>query len=273
MSYLKLSENVKFGRTCFHLHNSYRYLWFSGDYFRNISTEDYSEAELFIICQKYKANHCTILREMIKGKSIKTFLNRNRVSFKINEIRKNGGYYYNEFYIGPGKNVNLQPFFTDDTFEQLVESSYKSLQILVVKSCFLLTQKAFSNIPRIVNLLKLSVTCSRALSDNHIVDTVNSCRFLSELNISKSEQLTEKSLLHILMNCFFLESLDISGNKAMFADFTGFGFFKKPVVLKQLNLSHTNIPIENVVEIMRAAKNLREVVLEGFLIRFPDNSH
>lgn len=269
MTYLKLEETSKFGRTCFHINNCYRFLWFSGEYFTNICTENYSEKELAIICQKYKLNYCGILKEMMRGKSVNSFLNRNKVSFKITEhMKKSGGYYYEKFDIGPGKTPNLQPFFTDETFEQLVETSYRSLQILSIRNCFLLTHRAFSYIPRITNLIALQITASRNLNDNHVIDIIDSCRILGDLNLAKCSQLTEKSLIHILTNSFCLERLDISYNRGMFQDFTGFNLFKKRMMLRYINLSHTDLKREDILSIVASVPNLEEIVLEGFLKRF-----
>jgi hypothetical protein len=264
MLFLKLEENSRFGRTCFHVHNIYRFLWFSGEYFSNISTHNYSEKEMSVICQKYRLNYCGILKEMVRGKSINSFLNRNTVSFKITEnMKKSGGYYYEKFDIGPGKNANLQPFFTDETFEQLVETSYRSLQILSIRNCFLLTQRAFNYIPRISNLISLHVSSSRSLNDNHVVDIINSCRILFDVNFSKCSALTEKSLIHILVNAFCLERLDISYNRTMFQDFTGFKLFKNRVMLRYLNLSHTDLSKQDLLTLISAAPNLEEIILEG----------
>jgi hypothetical protein len=266
--FLKLEETSKFGRTCFHINNCYRFLWFSGEYFTNICTENYTENELALICQKYKLNYCGILKEMMRGKSVNSFLNRNKVTFKITEhMKKSGGYYYEKFDIGPGKNTSLQPFFTDETFEQLVETSYRSLQILSIRNCFLLTHRAFSYIPRIPNLIALQITASRNLTDNHIIDMIDSCRILGDINLAKCSQLTEKALIHILTNSFCLERLDISHNRGMFQDFTGFNLFKKRVMLRYLNLSHTALGRNDILSIVAAVPNLEEIVLEGFFIR------
>ena len=269
MTFLKLEETSKFGRTCFNINSCYRFLWFSGEYFTKICTENYSEKELAIICQKYRLNYCGILKEMMRGKSANSFLNRNKVSFKITEnMKKSGGYYYEKFDIGPGKTPKLQPFFTDETFEQLVETSYRSLQILSIRNCFLLTHRAFSYIPRITNLLSLQITTSRNLNDNHVIDIIDSCRILSDVNLSKCSQLTEKSLIHILTNAFCLERLDISHNRGMFQDFTGFNLFKKRMMLRYINLSNTELRRDDILSIVASVPNLEEIVLEGKIIRF-----
>lgn len=53
-------------------------------------------------------NYCEILWEMARGKSVISFLHWNKISFKITEnMKKSGGYFYDSFEIGPGKNAHL----------------------------------------------------------------------------------------------------------------------------------------------------------------------
>lgn len=268
MIFLRINENSKLARTCYQLSFSYKTLWTYGEYFSEISSQNYSEAELRLICQKNERLHSTIIREMVRGKKIELFQNRNTVSFKTTQNpNKKIGVCFEKFSVGPGRNINLQPFFSDDNFKELVDSSHHSLQNLIIRSCFLLTQKAFGYITRLLNLRSLFISTCRVINDNHLIDISQTCRLLREFGCPKCEGLTEKSLTRILLNCFQLENLDVSGNSKMFVDFTTFSLFRKPVFLTHLNIANCGIEMSQILDILQHTKSLKEIVLDGFFIR------
>ena len=243
-------------------------LWVFGEYFAEISSQNYSEAELRLICQKHEKVHSSIIKEMVRGKKIEYFQNRNTVSYKTtqNPSRK-PGICYEKFEVGPGKFLHLQPFFSDENFKVIIDSSFLSLQSLVIKNCFLLTHRAFGYITRLINLKSLFITSARVFNDNHLIDISQSCPILREFAGVKCESLTGKSLTQILLNCFQLESLDISQNPKMMFDFTSFSLFRKPVLLRFLNISGNFLEVNQIMQILKTAKNLKEIVVDGFFIR------
>lgn len=124
--------------------------------------------------KKSNSSHFGVLKEMVRGRNINTFLSRNKISFTFNkEMKTNFGCYYESFEIG-GINER-QPFFTNEAFEKLIESSYRSLHNLSLNSCYLLIEKSFNLIPKAVHLIKLSLVNMGNLTDNCVIEILKSC--------------------------------------------------------------------------------------------------
>ena len=47
--YLGLKENIKLGMTCFQLNQNYKFIWFYGDYFKNLDSQNFTPKEIDFI--------------------------------------------------------------------------------------------------------------------------------------------------------------------------------------------------------------------------------
>ena len=265
MQYLRIRESVILSSVSKQFSIGHKYLFIFSDYFANLNTENFDENELKFIIKKRKSAQMSVLNQMLRGKSLKTYLAKNSISWEAGNASKNHSEFI-KFGVFPKKSKQVNTLITDANFEEVFESSRLSLQDLRLVNSYLLTQKSFSLIPRIKNLQCLHITYSSALQDSIVLDIVIGCKSLTEINFSKCSELSSSSLMYILNNCWWLEHLDLSNNPKMFVDKDYFDFFSRPIALKTLNIEGCGLSIEDIVTIAKYCKSLEDLIIDRRLI-------
>lgn len=269
IQFLRIRQNVVLSSVSKQFNTVYRFLFIFSDHFANLNTENYDDEEIKFIIKKRKSAQLSILNQMLRGKSLKTFLSKNSISWEANNQSKNHSELL-KFGVFPKKSKQINTLITDANFEEVYENGRLSLQDLRLVNSYLLTHKSFSLIARIKNLQILHITFSSALQDNVVRDIVTGCKYLIDINFSRCSELTSNSLMHILNTCCWLESLDLSYNAKMFSDKDYIDFFCKPVALKTLNIEGCGFSIRDILQIISLCKNLEVIVVDRRMVEDPE---
>lgn len=268
MKFLKLNEIVRLGMACDYLNNVYRYLWFEGDYFRNLDTNLFSEKEIKIICKKSKQIQSKVLNNLLSGKKLKYFLKNNHIKL-IGKKNTRNCENLQSFHINPVKSNGQIHILFDHDLKKILTSNGndKSLQSLSLIKCPFVRKLTFEYIPFLKNLHMIHIVSNSNLLDCHIQEISKKCIFLTNINFSNCSKLTERSLFSILNNCRFLEEINFSSNSAVFEELNFFHIFEKPLCLKNIIFDNINIRQEKVLKIISKCKNLKKAFFKSKLKR------
>ena len=268
MKFLKLNDIVRLGMTCDYLNNVYRYLWFEGDYFRNLDTKLFSEKEIQIICKKSKQIQSKVLNNLLSGKKLKHFLKNNHIKLMGKKNTRNCEN-LQSFHINPVKSNGQIHILFDHDLKKILKSNGndKSLQSLSLIKCPFVRKLTFEYIPNLKNLHMIQIVANPNLLDCHIQGISKKCIFLTNINFSNCSKLTERSLFDILGNCTFLKELNLSFNPAVFKDINSFNIFEKPLCLKIIVFNNINIEQHKVWKIISKCKNLKKAFFKSKIIR------
>ena len=230
-------------------------------YFSSISTTRLNQQEIVKIFQKSKQTNFQVLSDMLKGRNPKTFLQRNSIEFSLSTTEKSKrGYYYRNFRIGPSRQHSF-PFFVHNDFKNLVYSSFRSLTVLRLEACQLLTEQSFYLITDLKELKSLFVSDSKLFKDEHLIAIACHIKGLEELSIIGCPSLTNDSLIVLLNSNLRLTKLNLMGCRSIFSQFLYYKGFSNFNYLETLDLSDCGLEISQIVEIVRNCLSLKELFL------------
>jgi hypothetical protein len=253
MPYLHLRDMARLSCTCRFFKDIYRLLFFRMGSFLNIfDSEAHSEREIQELYQKSRSHSHRILKQFFMGKNSKSVLARTKLKVGFSHINKNG-HSFNKLSVGPkgqSRRVNTT-FLTDSDLAQVISVSRYSLMDLSLDVCLMLSHAGFKSINKLKNLISFRINMNANFRDENVRDILENCSFLRKLEVINCSRLTEITLQHITSFGTKINYLDLSGNKAIFDEFDGFGFFSRISRLKYLvlmSIDLTNAQIMSLIE-------------------------
>ena len=97
----------------------------------------------------------------------------------------------------------------DDFLNRLIDTNHRSLQVLNVCCCDLVSDVSLINLAKCRSLTRLNLRALRQVSDTVLLLVAQNCPRLRSLNVSCCPRLTDTSLLTLASGCPELEELDL----------------------------------------------------------------